>query len=124
MIDNVMTLRTRLGVSLVVVAGFCGCGGPALQNVPKPDPAIVAGIAAGVAGAATLADPQGAAKHQEQKKPTKDKRPVKAGPTVPSDVFDRLDAKQNGTATPAEPTEPVTAPAETSQIKSPVPLKP
>jgi cytochrome c556 len=109
-----MTLRTCLVIALLAAA----CGGPALQNVPKPDPAVVAGVAAGVAGAATLADPDGAAKRQEQKKPVKDKRPMKSGGTVPADVFDRLDAKKQGTA-PVEqqPTETVAPPEETSRVR-------
>jgi|SRR5688572_17788699 hypothetical protein len=109
-------------LTALVALLFAACGGPALQNVPKPDPAIMAGVAAGVAGAATLADPDGAAKRQEQKKPVREKRPMKSGGTVPGDVFDRLDAKQNGTA-PAEQPEPTAPPEETSEIRSPVPLK-
>jgi hypothetical protein len=108
-----MALRACL-----VMLFLAGCGGPALQNVPKPDPAVVAGAAAAVAGAATLANPDGAAARQEQKKPVKDKKPMKSGGTVPADVFDRLDAKKAGTApaqTPAE--ETVVPPEETKQIR-------
>lgn len=117
-----MTSVARLSV-IVFIASVAGCGGPALQNVPKPDPAVVAGAAAAVAGAATLADPNGAAKRQEQKEPQKSLRPKKSGGTVPDDVLDRLDAKQQGKATPDETTETTAPPDETSQVKSPVPLK-
>jgi hypothetical protein len=116
-----MTLLARF---VLPVALLAACGGPALQNVPKPDPAVVAGAAAAVAGAATLADPNGAAKRQEQKEPQKSLRPKKSGGTVPDDVLDRLDAKQQGKGTTADDaTAPTAPPDETSQVKSPVPLK-
>jgi hypothetical protein len=80
----------------VIIVGLfaMGCGGPVLQNAPKPDPAVVAGAAAAIAGAATLADPNGAAKKQEANKPQSEKRPQNVKATVPSDVFDRLDEQQ------------------------------
>jgi hypothetical protein len=116
-----MPLLARVVVPVALVAA---CGGPALQNVPKPDPSVVAGAAAAVAGAATLADPNGAAKRQEQKEPQKSLKPKKSGGTVPGDVLDRLDAKQQGKdAGTDETTEPTAPPDETSQVKSPVPLK-
>jgi hypothetical protein len=110
----------RLVVTLLIAA-LAGCGGPALQNAPRPDPGIVAGIAAGVAGAATLADPNAAGKRQEQKKPQQDKRPVKTKVHVPGEVLDRLDEKQANPG--AEPEAVAPAPAETSAVKSPIPLK-
>lgn len=72
---------------------MCACGsGPILQNAPRPNPAAVAGVAAAVAGAATLADPQGAAKRQELKeKGEPDNNGVEVRETVPADVLDRLD---------------------------------
>lgn len=115
-----MTSLARLVAPLLVVAA---CGGPALQNVPKPDPAVVAGAAAAVAGAATLADPNGAAKRQENAKPQPSMRPKKSGGTVPGDVLDRLDAKEQGKSTEPDTTETTAPPDETSEVKSPVPLK-
>src|SRR5689334_3668582 len=110
-----MTSLARLVAPLLVVAA---CGGPALQNVPKPDPAVVA-----VAAAATLADPNGAAKRQENAKPQPSMRPKKSGGTVPGDVLDRLDAKEQGKSTEPDTTETTAPPDETSEVKSPVPLK-
>lgn len=62
-----------------------------LGNVPRANPAAVAGVAAAVAGAATLADPNGAAKRQEATQTPAEMREIDAHKTVPRDVFDRLD---------------------------------
>lgn len=73
---------------------LAACGGgpaPILRNVPQPNTAAVAGAAAAVAGAATLASPQDAAKRQEKNKAPDEKRPIKVKESVPSDVLDRLD---------------------------------
>ena len=69
-----------------------GCGGPPLlHNSPRPDPAVVAAAAAAVAGAATLADPQGAARRNERERgDTRDPRAVPAA-QMPGDVLDRID---------------------------------
>ncbi|MCX5748097.1 MAG: hypothetical protein NT062_37030 [Proteobacteria bacterium] len=84
-----------VGVVLgIVLGGLGGCGGPMLQNVPAPNPAVVAGAAAAIAGAATLADPAAAAKRQEENKPTTEKRPQHVDRNVPADVLDRLDDAQ------------------------------
>ena len=48
-------MRSLANVVVAIVLG--GCGGPALQNVPHPNSAMMAGAAAAVAGAITLADP-------------------------------------------------------------------
>jgi hypothetical protein len=76
-----------------MLLALCGCGGgPLLQNLPRPNPAAVAGVAAAVAGAATLADPQGAARRQEAKdKGEPDNQGVEVHEHVPADVLDRLD---------------------------------
>lgn len=72
----------------------CACGEPILRNAPKPNPGAVAGVAAGAAAAMTLADPQGAAKRQEQKgQGEPDNRGVEVRETVPAEVFDRLDSR-------------------------------
>lgn len=69
------------------------CGAPVARNVPAPNKAAAAGIAAGAAAAITLANPQGAAAKQEQLKPDDIKQPQQSKGTVPPDVFDRLDEK-------------------------------
>lgn len=87
---------------VLVFSTLCACGEPVLRNAPKPDPGVVAGAAAAVAGAATLADPKAAQANAESARPPNEKRPQKAGPSVPSDVLDRLDKKQgqgSGSAT-------------------------
>jgi hypothetical protein len=80
--------------AMMAIAALGACGGPpALQNAPRPNPAIVAGAAAAVAGAATLADPDGAARKQEEKRDgDAEKKAKKTREHVPSDVLDRLDA--------------------------------
>ncbi|MBA3542553.1 MAG: hypothetical protein H0T79_23255 [Deltaproteobacteria bacterium] len=90
----------------VCVAGLIGCGPPVLQNAPRPNPAIVAGAAAAIAGVATLADPAAAARAVEANKPAPELRPTTVNRTVPSDVFDRLD-KQH--APEPEPEETIDA---------------
>ena len=80
---------------------LAACGGPALQNVPHPNNAAMAGGFAALAGAATLASPHDAAKKAEEKGPAADSKPQKVKEHVPSDVFDRLDeqdAKGSGSA--------------------------
>jgi hypothetical protein len=75
-----------------ILVMLCACGEPILRNAPKPDPGVVAGVAAATAAAATLAAPDSAAKKQEQKtKGEPDDRGVEVKETVPADVFDRLD---------------------------------
>ncbi len=109
-------MRTFLAAWLAGVAS-CG-GGPALRNVPQPNTAVVAGAAAAIAGAATLASPAAAAKNAaEANKPTTEKRPMKSGPTVPADVFDRLD--QQGRAGP--PGQPVPPAQDTVSNQLPAP---
>ncbi|HTJ40985.1 MAG TPA: hypothetical protein VL463_02790 [Kofleriaceae bacterium] len=88
---------------MVVLLVLVSCGPPALNNLPRPDPNVVAAGAAAVAGAATLADPDGAAKHQEQKKDSEERKPrdVEVNQSVPSDVLDRLDQRDAGVASDA-----------------------
>jgi len=73
----------------------CACGGgpdPILAGVPQPKTSVMAGAAAAVAGAATLAAPNSQANRvDEANKPEPSDKPVKSGPPVPSDVLDRLD---------------------------------
>lgn len=109
---------------LATLALTAACGPPALQNAPRPNPAVVAGAAAAVAGAATLANPDGAARKQEQKKET-DRTPTgePVTTTVPADVLDRLDAAKRagpdrGKA-PAAPDDQDAAPAEPAPPPAP-----
>jgi len=80
--------------ALLLVLGLAvGCGAPSADTTRT-----VAGAAALAAGAATVADPDGAAKRQENKgnggQPTG--KPKKVKETVPPDVLDRLDdAEEN-----------------------------
>jgi hypothetical protein len=78
--------------SMAFVLAACG-GGPALRNAPKPDPAVVAGAAAAIAGAATLADPNGAARRAEANKVENEKKPKQVKETVPGDVLDRAESQ-------------------------------
>ena len=97
-------MKVLAWISALALAG-CGAGpDPILRNVPQPNKAAVAGAAAAIAGAATLASPHDAAKLQEKNKAPDEKKPIKVKQTVPSDVFDRLDAKQR-TGSPGEPSD-------------------
>jgi hypothetical protein len=81
----------RWSSTLVLVLGLAAaCGAPSQSTTNA-----VAGGAALVAGAATLADPNGAAKKQENKGGgAVDNRGKKVNETVPPDVLDRLDAAE------------------------------
>ncbi len=91
-------------ITLLMLVVSLGCGGPILQNAPKPDPAVIAGAAAAIAGAATLADPAAAAKRQEENKPVGEKKPINVKATVPASALDHLDEKQKtGSAAAPDP---------------------
>jgi hypothetical protein len=86
----------RLALILLTLSA-CG-GAPVAANVPTPNKAAAAGVAAGAAAALTLADPNAAAKSAEaQKTDNKEGKPQKSGGTVPADVLDRLDEQQKPT---------------------------
>jgi hypothetical protein len=104
-------------VRWVLLLSLCGCGEPILRNAPRPNTAAAAGVAAGAAAAITLADPNAAAKHAESAKTPDEKKPVKSGPSVPADVFDRLDAKGSGSATEEPPRAPSQPPPDTSGLR-------
>jgi hypothetical protein len=102
-------MRWRFGSIALLVP--LSCGGPVLNNAPKPDPNVVAAAAAAAATAATLADPDYAQKHAEgaQKGDPPPKQGVHVDQDVPADVLDRLDsAKRDGgvDAVPAPPPAP------------------
>ena len=80
-----------------------GCGGPMLANAPRANPAAVAGGAAAVAGAITLANPDAAGRKPEKKDPFAGKQGTNVKENVPPDVFDRLD----------HPVQPMTDPTPT-----------
>ncbi len=121
-----MTARAPFGIALaaaglVALSSVAGaCGGPALQNAPRPNPAVVAGAAAATAAAITLADPDGAARnvdaeHELYRPIGPDPKPVKE--SAPADVLDRLDAAEHDERVhrpqpggPGEPTAPTAAP--------------
>lgn len=88
----------------IVLTVTVACGAPVARNVPTPNKAAAAGVAAGAAAAITLADPKAAAAVAESAKVDDEKRPQKSKGTVPADVLDRLDAKQG------QPPEPEPAP--------------
>jgi hypothetical protein len=64
---------------------------------------VVAGIAAALAGAATIADPAGAARLQEAKAPKDQEAPPGKREVMPPELLDRLDeadARAGEAATP------------------------
>jgi len=83
-------------ILIAALAVATGCNkGPVLQNAPKPNPTAVAGVAAGVAAAATIADPHAAqkaeAREAEMRKEGAADARTKRQPSLPADVLDRLD---------------------------------
>lgn len=87
----------------MLLAGLTACGStPILHGLPRPDPAVVAGIATAAATAATIADPQAAARIREQGK-------VEAPPAsggreiVPPDVLERLDEEEAASMPASQP---------------------
>lgn len=84
----------RIASLLVAMAA---CGGPVLQNAPRPNPAAVAGIAAATAAAITLAAPDATARNAENtQRSGQVDRDVPTGhrETAPVEVLDRLDAQR------------------------------
>jgi hypothetical protein len=77
---------------LLATVLLVGCGGPVLRNAPRANPNVVAASAAAIAGAATLADPDAAARRQEAKREGDvGKRPQEVNDRVPSNLLDQLD---------------------------------
>jgi hypothetical protein len=107
-------------IKLSLIWTMAACGGPLLQNAPKPDPGIVAGAAAAVAGAATLAAPDAAAKRQESaKRSDPDDRGVVVKETVPASAFDRLDQRTaNDAGVSDAPPAPAPTPAAPSSTRT------
>ena len=111
-----------------MVLCVAACGGPALQNVPKPDPAPVAGVAAAAAAAMTLADPNAATRGKPEKSTSEpEKQPVEVKEHVPAAVLDRLDegsGSGSGAQAPSQtaPTKP--KPIKAAKHKGPLPKLP
>ena len=93
----------------VIALFVTACGPPVARNIPTPNKAAAAGIAAGAAAALTLADPKAAAAKAESAKVEDEKKPQKSKGTVPADVLDRLDA-QKTSPQPAPANEPSQVP--------------
>jgi hypothetical protein len=101
-----------------VLLAACGAqpNQPVLANVPRPNPAAVAGVAAAAAAAVTLASPQTATARPEKNQDV-EKKPIKVNESVPASVLDRLDdadankqpAAEPGSAAPAA--QPASAPS-------------
>lgn len=114
----------------LLLLGACGGGpDPILAGVPQPKTSTVAGAAAAVAGAATLAAPNSqAARVDEANKPDPSDKPMKEGPAVPADVLDRLDDAPPPPPEPPpseRPSEKKTkGPAVKAPKSKPVPLTP
>lgn len=112
----------RFGLVVLALSIGCGAREPILANAPRPDPAVVAGAAAAVAGAATLADPKGAADRQAEKNvDTREAKGKPSGPSVPKDVLDRADAqkqkqKQAPKQVPVAEPEPEPAPESAPDV--------
>ena len=105
-------------IAIVILAACGGSQQPVLANAPHPDPAAVAGVAAGAAAAMTLADPDAATRGKPEKAaPTAEKQPVEVKEQVPSSVLDHLDNKNN-------PAQPTATPATTPKRKGPLPKIP
>ena len=99
---------------------------PVLANVPRADPAAVAGTAAAAAAAMTLVDPNAATRGKPEKsaKP-EDKAPVEVKENVPSDVLDRLDDKHAGSGSAAPAADAAAKPAKpAAKHKGPPPKIP
>lgn len=91
---------------------------PLLANAPHPDNAAVAGVAAGAAAAAVLADPNAATRGKPEKpKDDGEKNPVEVKESVPADVLDRADQQK-------QPTAPKAKPAAAAPRKGPPPKIP
>ncbi len=93
----------------LLLASLTACGGaPLLHGLPRPNTTAVAGIAAAVATAATVANPAAAGRLQEQGKTPEREHEDGQREMVPVEVLDRIDQEeaQEGAAS-----APASAPA-------------
>ena len=76
----------------VILLALVGCGGPVLQNAPRPDPGIIAAAAAAAATAATSRIPTPPRSTRNGRRTaTVAPHNVQVNQSVPPDVLDRLD---------------------------------
>ncbi len=109
---------TSMRAALVMLLSVA-CGGPALQNVPHPNNAAMAGGFAAAAAAITLASPDTATRKPE-KNISDDQKGVTVKEHVTSDVLDRADqARDAGSAAAPEPDA-----TKTAKRKGPTPRLP
>jgi hypothetical protein len=95
----------------ILIAVLAGCGAqpnqPVLANAPRPNPAAVAGVAAGAAAAITLASPP---RGPEKKKESTDMKGKTVKETVPAGVLDRADQQKDAGQPNKAPADPNKAP--------------
>ena len=95
----------------ILVVLIAGCGAqpnqPVLANAPRPNPAAVAGVAAGAAAALTLASPP---RGPEKKQQSTDMKGKTVKETVPSGVLDRADHQNDASQPQRDPADPNKAP--------------
>lgn len=104
-------------VSLSTMLAACGAqpNQPVLANVPKPNPAAVAGGAAAAAAAITLASPDS---HNPEKREDKEKKPIKVKEHVPAATLDRLDKAQSSSDSSSSPDADVKPKADPAGSKT------
>ena len=97
----------RRTFAITVALGVIGCGGAA--KIPTANPDAVAGIAAGLATAITLADPKAAAANAESAKQQGgvERQPKKVTENAPASALDHLDHQ----STEMQDDPPVEAPS-------------
>ena len=78
-------------IATAVLIGACG-GKPVGSNVPRANPAHVAGVAAAAAAALTLANPDLVGRVPEDDRPGRVRGSSGSRETVPESVLDRADA--------------------------------
>jgi hypothetical protein len=105
-------------VGLLLVIAACGSETPLLAGVPHPNNVAIAGGAAAVAAALTLADPHAADRKPEQRQ-EQNKRPVEVTDEVPASVFDHLDSAATATGSGTEVPRPHAKPAAASSAPPP-----
>ncbi|HUS27815.1 MAG TPA: hypothetical protein VMZ53_04885 [Kofleriaceae bacterium] len=103
----------RAWIALLLIAG-CGAAPnqPVLANAPRPNPAAVAGVAAGAAAAITLADPDAATRGPEKKKESTDMKGQKVKENVPAAVLDRADHQNDAKQPKRDPANPAASPEQ------------
>jgi len=100
-----------LAALFAATGAMTACGGPpALGGAPRPDPAIVAGVAAATAAAVTLADPHAADRRPEKKEADENQHEVVVHESVSESALDRLDESEvhdsDANMIPAQPAPP------------------